>query len=1280
MSPQPDKKHNPPDHPSSLVVSSETEIVSELKESFLSYAMSVIVDRALPDVRDGLKPVHRRILWAMWDSGLNASAKLRKSANVVGEVLGRYHPHGDSAVYDTMARLAQDFSLRYPLILGQGNWGSIDGDRQAAMRYCVTGDTLTVTDRGLAPIKNLATGAKDEQDINISILSHNRQINRASKWFDSGTHPTIEATTRHGFSVRGSYNHPIMTWEKNAAGEPRFRWKMLQEIKPGDVAVIDRTGDLLWPEKPIELSSYYPVSKNARRRLHILPTHLTEDLAHLIGALLAEGTISEHKIEFCNSDRKWIKEFQERFTRVFPDTRLHVFHRQPSSYGKLPYVRLELHSRQVVAFLHNLGLKPIKSSFRSIPETILLSPRSVVASFLCAYAEGDGSITYSGKMTELSLISKSERLLKEIQILLLRFGLVGTKRYDSYRDIHKLYLRGLTNYRRFASVIGFVSVRKSEKLSAAISRLTKDYSQTDCIPFLRPYINARLSSNYIDRRFTDGHNFNRYSTLTQNGERVLTTLAPEYQDEAGDLFEKLLSDNYLFDEIISAVPAAPAPVYSLRVDSACHSFVANGFINHNTECKMTRLAEEMLRDINKDTVDWKPNYDGNRLEPKVLPSAFPNLIVNGSMGIAVGMATAIPPHNLNETIDAIVHCVDHPEAGSRDLLNFIKGPDFPTGGVIYDKKAIIETYTTGRGAITTRAVAEIVPRGGKESSGAREAFDIVITEIPYLVNKSDLIQKIASLVIDKKIEGIKDVRDESDKDGLRIVIEVKTDAPPQKILNQLWKYTDLQKNFNLNIVALAGGLEPQTMSLKDLIASFIAHRKETVTRRSRFDLARAKEREHILEGLSKALSNIDAVITIIKKSDNRAAAAANLKKKFDFSDAQTTAILEMRLQSLAALERHQIEEELKAKRALIKELETLLKSQAKILGVVKDELLDLRARFGDERRTRVVAGGLNEFSDEDLIPDEEAIITLSAGGYIKRLPPGTFKSQRRGGRGLIGGGDLGEEDMVSEFVGGSTHDNILFFTNQGKVFQTKVYEIPAASRTSKGKAIHNFLNIPSSDHVSAIVVYPGAAADTSGHYLVMATRDGIIKKTPLSDFTHVRQSGIIAINLKGGDLLEWVELSTGKSEIVITTSAGQSIRFRESDVRSMGRSSTGVIAIHLKKDDHVSSMNIISGDSAKTGRLLVVMENGYGKQTSLSEYKVQKRGGSGIRTAHVTAKTGRVVAAKVITDEEELFALSAKGQIIKTEIKTIRTAGRSTQGVKIMNVRSGDHVAGIVCL
>jgi len=810
-------------------VSPTIEIVSELKEAFLDYSMSVIVDRALPDVRDGLKPVQRRILWAMWDSGLNSSSKLRKSANVVGEVLGRYHPHGDMAVYDAMARMAQDFSLRYPLIQGQGNWGSIDGDRQAAMRY--------------------------------------------------------------------------------------------------------------------------------------------------------------------------------------------------------------------------------------------------------------------------------------------------------------------------------------------------------------------------------------------------------------------------------------------------------------TECRMTKIAEEMLLDIEKETVDWKQNYDASRKEPKVLPAKLPHLLLNGTMGIAVGMATSIPPHNLSEVILATTHLIDNEKATNEDLLEYVKGPDFPTGGIIYNQKAIKEAYSSGRGAITTRAVTDIISRNGSEKSNQ---LDIIITEIPYQVNKSDLIIKIADLVVDKKIEGIKDIRDESDKDGLRIVIEVKTDVSPQKILNFLFKHTDLQKNFNVNMVALEGGLQPRIMSLKDILSAYIVHRLDTVRRRAEYELKKAKERAHILEGLYKALGIIDKIIAVIKKSKNREDAHSNLVKNFKFSDLQTSAILDMRLQSLAALERLKIEEELKAKKKLIAELESLLASRIKMKNIIKDELAEVADRFGGERRTKVVKGGLDSFSEEDLIPEEEVIITLSQGGYIKRITPTVVRNQKRGGKGLIGG-ELGDDDIVSQFISANTHDSILFFTDKGKVFQTKVYEIPVGSRTSKGKSIHNFLDVPNSDNITSIVAYSAKNIKLGDNFVVMITRRGVIKKTPLTDFTNVRKNGIIAINLKKDDELNWVEFSTGKDDIIITTKNGQSIRFKEKDVRPMGRASSGVIGMKLNKNDVVSSMNIITAEG-KDGKLLVVMEHGYGKQTPLKEYKTQKRGGSGIKTANVTAKTGEVVSAKVIKDQEELVALSTKGIIIRTSINQIRVAGRSTQGVRIMNMKSGDKIAGTACL
>lgn len=799
------------------------EITKELSESYLDYAMSVIVARALPDVRDGMKPVHRRILWDMWDSGITSSAKTRKSANVVGQVLARYHPHGDSSVYDAMVRMAQDFSLRYPLIHGQGNFGSIDGDSAAAYRY--------------------------------------------------------------------------------------------------------------------------------------------------------------------------------------------------------------------------------------------------------------------------------------------------------------------------------------------------------------------------------------------------------------------------------------------------------------TEAKLSKIADEMLLDIEKETVDWIPNYDGTRDEPTVLPAKLPNLLLNGTLGIAVGMATSIAPHNLNEIADAIAHLADNPDATSEDLLEFVKGPDFPTGGIIYDTKAIREAYTTGRGAIMTRAKAEIV-----EKKNSRQ-FDIVVTEIPYQVNKSELIKSIAELAQDKKIEGIRDLRDESDREGMRIVIELKNDVPPQKVLNWLYKHTDLQKNFNTNMIALVNGIEPRLLTLRDILTEYIGHRKVIVVRRTKYDLRKAEERAHILEGLMIALDAIDRIIATIRKSKDKEEAHAALVKNFKLSALQATAILEMRLQSLAALERLKIEAELKEKHALIEELKAILKSPARVLKIIKDEVSELRAKYGDERRTKVVARAVESVSDEDLIPEEEAIVTVSGAGYIKRLPPDTFKSQRRGGKGLIGS-DVADEDFLLHFFNANTHDNVLFFTDRGRVFQTKIYEIPQATRTAKGKAIQNFLELPADENVNAIVNY--SEKGEKKKYLVMVTKHGIIKKTPLEDFANIRRTGIIAIKLAKGDQLKWVRLTGGTDQAILATRQGQSIRFDEKQARPMGRSAAGVRAIKLKKsNDEVAGFDIIKGDDAM---FVVVMEHGYAKQTPLKEYKKQSRGGSGIKTADVTPKTGLVVSAHVVTDEKEIFALSAKGQMIRTELSTVRKTGRSAQGVHIMDLRQGDRLAGTVVI
>jgi DNA gyrase subunit A len=689
-----------------------------------------------------------------------------------------------------------------------------------------------------------------------------------------------------------------------------------------------------------------------------------------------------------------------------------------------------------------------------------------------------------------------------------------------------------------------------------------------------------------------------------------------------------------------------------------------------TESKLARISDELLGDIEKETVDWQPNYDASREEPRVLPARLPNLLLNGAEGIAVGMATRIPPHNLTELADGILHLAENPGCTVADLMQFVTGPDYPTGGTIFDSKAIEEAYTTGRGSVTCRAEVEIEEK--------QKGYRLLITELPFQVNKSELIKKFAELVTDKRIEGIRDIRDESDREGMRIVIELKNDASPQKVLNQLYKFTDLQKDFHFNMIALVGGgLQPQLLSLKDILAAYLEHRREVVRRRTQYELKKAQEREHILEGLSIALNDIENVIKVIRGSANKDEAHGLLKTHFGLTDNQATAIHEMRLQTLAALERGRIEDELAEKKKLIASLQAILASEKKITKIVTDEVTELRDQYGDKRRTKVVSRGLTAMSDEDLVAEEEVVITLSAGGYIKRLPPDTFKSQKRGGKGLIGS-NLNDEDAITQVLSCNTHDWLLFFTDKGRVLQTRAYEIPEASRTAKGRAIHNFLELPTSETVTSVVNYPSATKKGGGGFLILATRQGVVKRTPLEDFRAIRKTGIIALSLRPGDTLLGAKLSTGKDEVMLTTKKGQSIRFAETDARAMGRAASGVAGIKLGSGDRVAGFDVIAGgEKADTRMLLVVMENGYAKQTPLKEYKQQKRSGSGIRTAVITEKTGAIVASRVLGDEEEIIALSKKGLVIRTDLASVRTTGRAAQGVKLMTLKANDGVAGV---
>ncbi len=685
-----------------------------------------------------------------------------------------------------------------------------------------------------------------------------------------------------------------------------------------------------------------------------------------------------------------------------------------------------------------------------------------------------------------------------------------------------------------------------------------------------------------------------------------------------------------------------------------------------TEAKMSRLASEMVKDLEKETVEFRPNYDNTKKEPAVMPAAIPNLLLNGTLGIAVGMATNIPPHNLREVCDAAVHLVEQPDATTEDLLQFVQGPDFPTGCIAFNQKDIAHAYATGRGPVVVRGNAEIV-------EGKKGEYEIVVTSIPFRVVKADLITKIADLVHEKKLEGIRDIRDESTKD-IRIVIELKQNANAQTVLNYLYKHTQLEDTFHYNVVALVDGV-PQTLSLKALLEYFIAHRKDVVTKRTRYDLKVARAREHILLGLTKALDHIDEIIALIKKSKTVDDAREGLMRTWKFSDIQAQAILDMRLQKLAGLERKKIEDELKEVQALIEYLEELLKSPKKMMGVITNEIREVADKYGDDRRTRIVKRGATILSAEDLIADEEYVLVLTQGGYIKRTNPAEYRRQKRGGVGVVDL-DTKEEDFVTQFLTASAHSDLLFFSDRGKVYQLKMYDLPEGKRATKGKSIMNFISLEQGESITSILAMPKEKKAAEGLSLLMATRSGTVKKTSADKFKEVRRSGLIAIGLDKGDALISAQFVHRGDTVVLTTAQGQAIRFDEKDVREMGRQAAGVRGMKLGRGDSIVGTGVVP--KGEKGGLLVLSSTGYGKKTPIDEYKVQGRGGSGIKTMAITAKTKQLVGAAVILAGGELVAMSKKSQAIRTGLDEIPSLSRATQGVRVMKLREGDSVASFV--
>jgi len=1213
----------------------QVDINTEMQAAYLNYAMSVIVSRALPDVRDGLKPVQRRILYAMHDMGLTHDKPYKKSARIVGDALGKYHPHGDQAVYDAMVRMAQDFSLRYPLVDGQGNFGSVDGDSAAAMRYCVTGDTLVRTERGLLPIAELVpdTLENSEHPLHLGVLSFEGKVHQAERLFNSGRHPVKEVITDIGLRVTGTDNHPLLVWEPDRSGRPHFRWKLISEIRPGDYLVVDRT----------------PASGNGRLGLS------DPELGSLLGALVAEGYSNPARVGINNTDKAFI-DAVEKLLRQRITSQVCRYER-PLKSGRILY-ELQIHEQAALQKLAALGIDQSKSGEKRIPSCILQANQDVQVAFLRAFFEGDGSVFGSryrdGKSSTMMVVcySKSRRLLEEVQILLLALGIVSRIRRD--RRNYRLLITGYENLRRFGETVGFWKSKKV-KFDAIFEKVfhRPALSRTDFIPFLSEYIRRKYSAHVLHH-----YNIDRYDRIQAREAQILDAL----REEDARLYRALLEHRYYFTPVVAVRPAGEQVVYSIRVNSHCHSFVANGLIHHNTEARLQPLAEEMLADIDKDTVDWIDNFDGSLKEPAILPAALPNLLINGSSGIAVGMATNIPPHNLGEVCDALVYVIDHykklDQITIEDLMQFIRGPDFPTGGLVYrfkgngtgaEEDAIATAYATGRGTIIVQAKAHI-------EEMTRNRHRIVVTELPYQTNKARLIERIAQLVREGRLEGITDLRDESDRQGMRICIELTRTVEPKHILAQLFRLTPMQVTFGVRMLALVDG-EPRTLSLKKMLQHYLEHRQEIIRRRSRYELERAKERAHILEGMLIALANLDAVIETIRRSRTTDTARTNLRKKFKLTEVQAQAILDMPLKRLAALERRKLEQEYKEKKAEIRRLQSLLRSPAKILALIKEELLALKAKYSDQRRTRIVERPAGILTARETIVDEDVWVLVGDNGQLKRQP---LKK--------LGKADLAKVGKMASLalLPANTRDDLFLFTADGRAARIPVHQIP------DGTAAHwsGLCELGRRDRgVAALILRP--PEDGTEACVFLASRGGRVKRVAVSDLYSAVHVAPTVMNLDTGDELGWALHTQGDQEVILVTQRGRAIRFRETDVRSMGLAAAGVAGIKLDAGDVVVGCDLVQPRLS----LVTVSEKGYSKRTPLSEFPTQRRYGNGVVGAKPSERTGKLIGAGVASTKDVLLLVTAKGTVKPVTVEEVPRMGRPTQGKRVVKLAKGDAVA-----
>lgn len=1217
------------------------DIQQEMQRSYIDYAMSVIVGRALPEVRDGLKPVHRRVLYAMYDSGFRPDRSHAKSARSVAETMGNYHPHGDASIYDTLVRMAQPWSLRYPLVDGQGNFGSPGNDPPAAMRYCLTADALVRLPFGQSMrIGDVVPGARPNSDnaVELKVLDRHGDPVFADRLFHSGDHQTFRVQTAEGYEVTGTSNHPLLCLV-NLAGVPTLLWKLIEEIRPDDYVVLQRT-------PPVELGP-----ANWRDAMEAL----------LLGAFISEGFMSESRAGFNNVDRDYFNAVVAAYDAVVGGKR-YVAQRTIASGSVLN--ELDIHDVSALKGTRLGVLCGQRSADKSVPEWLWQSPAAVKRVFLQALFEGDGSCSALPRNTiQVSYSTRSRQLAIDVQQMLLEFGVIS-RRYRHAVGEYKVVITNRAQAELFATQIGFGGAKQS-KLTRILGSLPPCAGMdTDHVPGLAAFIRSHCDSEWVDKEWLRKHNIDRLSRWRRDGAEILSRIAnPDVRAIATDLTD----GRFYYAKVASVTEAGVQPVYSLRVDSEDHAFLTNGFVSHNTEARLTPLAMEMLREIDEETVDFIPNYDGRVQEPTVLPSRFPNLLANGSGGIAVGMATNIPPHNLRELAEAVFWCLENydadEEATLAAVMERVKGPDFPTSGLIVGSQGISDAYKTGRGSIRMRGVVEV-----EEDSRGRTS--LVITELPYQVNHDNFITSIAEQVRDGRLAGISNIEDQSsDRVGLRIVVEIKRDAVAKVVLNNLYKHTQLQTSFGANMLSIVDGV-PRTLRLDQMIRYYVEHQLDVIVRRTTYRLRKANERAHILRGLVKALDALDEVIALIRASQTVDIARQGLIELLDIDEIQAQAILDMQLRRLAALERQRIVDDLAKIEAEIADLEDILAKPERQRGIVRDELGEIVEKHGDDRRTRIIAAD-GDVSDEDLIAREDVVVTITETGYAKRTKTDLYRSQKRGGKGVQGAG-LKQDDIVRHFFVCSTHDWILFFTTQGRVYRAKAYELPEASRTARGQHVANLLAFQPEERIAQVIQIKSYE---DAPYLVLATQNGLVKKSKLTDFDSNRSGGIVAVNLRDGDELVGAVLCSAEEDLLLVSANGQSIRFSATDeaLRPMGRATSGVQGMRFNADDRLLSLNVVREGTY----LLVATAGGYAKRTGIEEYPVQGRGGKGVLTIMYDRRRGRLVGALIVDDESELYAITSGGGVIRTTAKQVRKAGRQTKGVRLMNLGEGATLLAI---